>query len=166
MGGHDGGDVASRIVVEEFGKLADDGYDPARAGDLVTETLEECQRRISEYGAEQIAERGARGYAGTTVAAALLVDDGGPKWLLVNLGDSRIYRLKGDHLDQVSVDHSVVQELVDAGTITSRGRRHPPRAPRDHPCARRPRLRRRRLLPAAARRRSSDCSSAPTGSAG
>ncbi len=119
MGGHDGGDVASRIVVEEFGKLADEGYDPARGGDLVTETLQECQRRISEYGAEQVAEGKARGYAGTTVAAALLVDDGGPKWLLVNLGDSRIYRLKGDHLDQVSVDHSVVQELVDAGTITT-----------------------------------------------
>ena len=39
--------------------------------------------------------------------------------MLVNLGDSRIYRLKGDDLDQVSVDHSVVQELVDAGTITT-----------------------------------------------
>jgi PPM family protein phosphatase len=119
MGGHDGGDVASRMVVEEFGKLADEGYDPARAGDLVTETLKECQRRISEYGAEQVTERKARGYAGTTVAAALLVDDGGPKWLLVNLGDSRIYRVKGDRVDQVSVDHSVVQELVDAGTITT-----------------------------------------------
>ena len=34
MGGHDGGDVASRIVVEEFGRLAEDGYDPARGGDL------------------------------------------------------------------------------------------------------------------------------------
>ncbi|MEJ7795170.1 MAG: protein phosphatase 2C domain-containing protein [Nocardioides sp.] len=119
MGGHDGGDVASRIVIEEFGRLADDGYDPARGGDLVAVTLRECQRRISEYGAQQIAEQQARGYAGTTVAAALLVDDGGPKWLLVNLGDSRIYRIKDDRLEQVSVDHSVVQELVDAGTITT-----------------------------------------------
>jgi PPM family protein phosphatase len=119
MGGHDGGDVASRIVVEEFGRLAEEGYDPSRGGDLVAETIRECQRRISEYGAEQVAEGRARGYAGTTVAAALLVDDGGPKWLLVNLGDSRIYRLTDERLEQVSVDHSVVQELVDAGTITS-----------------------------------------------
>ena len=119
MGGHDGGEVASRIVIEEFGRLADDGYDPARGADLVAATLRRCQRRISRYGAEQIAERGARGYAGTTVAAALLVDDGGPKWLLVNLGDSRVYRLKDDRLEQVSVDHSVVQEMVDAGTLTS-----------------------------------------------
>jgi PPM family protein phosphatase len=119
MGGHDGGAVASQIVVEEFARLADDGYDPARGGDLVSETLRESHRRISEYGAEQLAGRPVRGYAGTTVAAALLVDDGGPRWLLVNLGDSRIYRLKDDRLEQVSVDHSVVQELVDAGSITS-----------------------------------------------
>lgn len=118
MGGHDGGDVASRIVIEEFGRLAEDGYDPARGGDLVAAALRECQRRITEYGAQR-AEVTTRRYPGTTVAAALLVDDGGPKWLVVNLGDSRIYRLTGDRLDQVSVDHSVVQELVDAGTITA-----------------------------------------------
>ena len=41
-----------------------------------------------------------------------------PKWLLANLGDSRIYRFVDGRLDQVSVDHSVVQELVDAGPIT------------------------------------------------
>ena len=126
MGGHDGGDVASRIVVEEFARLADDGYDPARGGDQVSATLAECQRRISAYGAEQVAAGTARAYAGTTVAAALLVDDGGPKWLLVNLGDSRIYRLTGARLEQVSVDHSVVQELVDAGTITSEDAAHHP----------------------------------------
>jgi serine/threonine protein phosphatase PrpC len=119
MGGHDGGDVASRIVVEEFQRLADSGYDPARGAEQAAATLAECQRRISEYGAERVASGRARAHAGTTVVAALLVDDGGPQWLLVNLGDSRIYRLTDDRLEQVSVDHSVVQELVDAGTISS-----------------------------------------------
>ena len=42
-----------------------------------------------------------------------------PTWLLANLGDSRIYRFVDGVLDQVSVDHSVVQELVDAGAITA-----------------------------------------------
>jgi PPM family protein phosphatase len=40
------------------------------------------------------------------------------KWLLANLGDSRIYRLAEGRLEQISVDHSVVQELIDAGQIT------------------------------------------------
>ena len=46
MGGHDGGDVASAIVVEEFTRLADAGYDPRRAADAVAATLEDCQARI------------------------------------------------------------------------------------------------------------------------
>ncbi len=126
MGGHDGGDVASRIVVEEFQRLADAGYDPAHGGDQAAATLAECQRRISDYGAERVASGRARAHAGTTVVAALLVDDGGPQWLLVNLGDSRVYRFAARRLEQVSVDHSVVQELVDAGTITREDAAHHP----------------------------------------
>jgi serine/threonine protein phosphatase PrpC len=126
MGGHDGGDVASRIVVEEFQRLADTGYDPAHGADQAAATLAECQRRISEYGAQRVASGQARAHAGTTVVAALLVDDGGPQWLLVNLGDSRVYRLAGERLEQVSVDHSLVQEMVDAGTLTPEDAAHHP----------------------------------------
>jgi serine/threonine protein phosphatase PrpC len=120
MGGHDGGDVASAIVVEEFGRLADAGYDPRRGAEAVASTLGRCQSRIAAYGEEQVRSGHHRWYAGTTVVVALLVeDDTGPQWLLANLGDSRIYRFAKDELDQVSVDHSVVQELIEAGTITS-----------------------------------------------
>jgi serine/threonine protein phosphatase PrpC len=119
MGGHQGGDVASRIVVEEFARLADEGYDPRRGADVIAATLRDVQRRIEEYAADQRAESGEEFQAGTTAVVGLLVeDDEGPKWLLANLGDSRIYRYAAGSLQQVSVDHSVVQELVDAGSIT------------------------------------------------
>lgn len=119
MGGHAGGDVASRIVVEEFARLVEEGYDPRRGAEHVAETLARSQTRIVEYGEGQRAEQ-PRWHAGTTAVVAALVDDAGTtKWLLVNLGDSRIYRYADGHLDQVSVDHSVVQELVDAGEITA-----------------------------------------------
>jgi serine/threonine protein phosphatase PrpC len=120
MGGHEGGDVASAIVVEAFGRLAERGYDPRRGVEAVAETIEESQRRIGEYAELQRAQGvSSRRSAGTTVVAALLVeDDEGPTWLLANLGDSRIYRFAEGRLEQVSVDHSVVQELVDAGQIT------------------------------------------------
>jgi protein phosphatase len=119
MGGHDGGDIASRIVVEEFGRLADVGYDPRRGPHVVTATLRACQRRLLEYGATHRGSDGRRWHGGTTAVVALLVEeDDGPRWLLANLGDSRIYRFSQGELVRVSTDHSVVQELVDAGMLT------------------------------------------------
>ncbi|MGH3362532.1 MAG: PP2C family protein-serine/threonine phosphatase [Nocardioides sp.] len=119
MGGHEGGDVASAIVVEEFARLAD-AYDPRGGAEVVAGTLRECQLRIADYGRQQMADGNHTWYAGTTAVVALLVeDDEGPKWLLANVGDSRIYRFVGDTLEQVSVDHSVVQEMVESGAITS-----------------------------------------------
>ena len=51
-----------------------------------------------------------------------------PYWLVFNIGDSRAYLHTGHELRQISVDHSVVQELVDAGQLTQdRARFHPER---------------------------------------
>ena len=119
MGGHDGGDIASRIVVEEFARLAEIGYDARRGSDAVMATLRASQRRLSEYGATHRGSDGGRWHGGTTTVVAILVEeDDGPRWLLVNLGDSRIYRFNRGELYRVSTDHSVVQELVDSGRIT------------------------------------------------
>lgn len=125
MGGHQGGDVASSIVVEEFARLSGD-YDATSATEAVTNTIQQCHRRIVEFGAER--SGGANPwYAGTTAVIALLVhDEGEPKWLLANLGDSRVYRVHDAVLEQVSVDHSVVQELVDSGRITAEAAAHHP----------------------------------------
>jgi PPM family protein phosphatase len=119
MGGHDGGEIASRIVVEEFARLVEDGYDPRKGSDVVMGTLRSSQRRLREYGATHRGSDGRPWHGGTTAVAAMLVQrDAGPEWLLTNLGDSRIYRFTDGALHRVSVDHSLVQELVDAGTIT------------------------------------------------
>jgi PPM family protein phosphatase len=119
MGGHDGGDIASRIVVEEFARLAETGYDVRRGRDAVASTLRQCQRRLQQYGDTHRGSDGGRWQGGTTAVVALLVqEEGMPGWLLANLGDSRIYRFTRGRLTRVSVDHSVVQELVDAGEIT------------------------------------------------
>jgi protein phosphatase len=117
MGGHDGGDVASRIVVEEFARLADAGYDAGRGPEVVVATLRECQRRLGEYGNTHRGSDGGRWRGGTTAVVALLVEDDGPRWLLANLGDSRIYAVSDGDLVRISTDHSLVQEMVDAGQI-------------------------------------------------
>ena len=120
MGGHDRGDVASAIVIEEFTRLASDGYDAERGAEVVAATLQAVQDRILAFDAEQRAGGADLTFsAGTTAVVALLVDSvSGPVWLLANVGDSRAYRFSEGELEQVSVDHSMVQELVDAGQIT------------------------------------------------
>ncbi|MGN0064219.1 MAG: PP2C family protein-serine/threonine phosphatase [Nocardioides sp.] len=119
MGGHAGGDVASQIVVEEFTRLAEEGYDPTRGADHVAQVLSRAQSRLLAYGDSQRVTQ-PQWHAGTTVVAALLVEqDGVPGWLVTNLGDSRAYAHEGGVLRQVTVDHSVVQELIDAGRLSA-----------------------------------------------
>jgi PPM family protein phosphatase len=127
MGGHDGGDIASAIVVEEFARLAEAGYDAARGPETVAAVLATCHERIERHAAEQRAAGHASYQAGTTAVVALLVEeDGEARWLVANVGDSRAYRLDGGVLEQVSVDHSLVQELVDAGTLSPADAAHHP----------------------------------------
>ena len=125
MGGHDHGDVASAFAVEEFARLAAAGIEAVTATEAVSDALTAVHTRIEEYDAAHHAAGELLFGAGTTAVAAVLVSDvAAPYWLVANLGDSRAYLFststagRGDgELAQITVDHSLVQELVDAGTI-------------------------------------------------
>jgi protein phosphatase len=120
MGGHDGGEIASRIVVEEFGRLAGAGWDPARGPEAVRDALDRCQQQIKEYDAAQRRGGALQFHSATTVVLAMVIEDEGrPAWLVANVGDSRAYRYADGALSQVTVDHSKVQELFEAGAITA-----------------------------------------------
>lgn len=119
MGGHDAGDLASRIAVEEFAQLA--GQAAASADEVHACFVRTAVRIRSEFtGGRQ---------GGTTVAGVAVTEhDGGSYWLVFNVGDSRVYRWDGEGLEQVSVDHSVVQELIDLGEIdVTEAETHPER---------------------------------------
>ena len=111
MGGHNAGEVASAITVEEFERLTlQENVSVEQLGDALTSAGD----RIAALTGE--AQQGA----GTTVAlVASMVLDGVGYWVVLNLGDSRVYRLSGEIFEQVSVDHSVVQELMDRGDLTA-----------------------------------------------
>jgi serine/threonine protein phosphatase PrpC len=111
MGGHDAGEVASAAAVEALA--------PLRAATVVGADEVRCRVRAAHDAVRAIETAPGRG-AGTTLTGVVLTDEGGePYWLVVNLGDSRTYRSADGVLEQVSVDHSEVQELVDAGRITA-----------------------------------------------
>ncbi|MHA7269320.1 PP2C family protein-serine/threonine phosphatase [Arthrobacter sp. HLT1-20] len=112
MGGHEAGEVASRECIQtlsEQGVLTASSRQ-ATALDLA-HALHLADTRIREL---------TNARAGTTLSGVVLVEERGvPYWLVFNVGDSRTYRLSQGHFAQVSVDHSEVQELVDAGFITA-----------------------------------------------
>jgi protein phosphatase len=111
MGGHEAGEVASAIVVQEFDDLR--GRASVEPEDLF-DRIERGAARIRALPAPP-----GRG-AGTTLAGvALSSRAGAPYWLVVNIGDSRVYRAADGVLEQVTVDHSEVQELIDAGELTT-----------------------------------------------
>nr|WP_281070197.1 protein phosphatase 2C domain-containing protein [Paeniglutamicibacter psychrophenolicus] len=120
MGGHAAGEVASRLCVETLAA----GYRKA-SGRLDAEAIHVLLRQAGDA----IAAGAPRG-AGTTVSGAAVIErDSGLHWLVFNVGDSRTYRLSGGLLEQVTVDHSEVQQLVergviDAGQMAAHPRRH------------------------------------------
>jgi PPM family protein phosphatase len=118
MGGHGSGDLASRIAIEEMKACA--ALRPLFAEAVLT---------ALEHANQHIIERDEANRMGTTATGLAALETAGADHLMVfNIGDSRVYRLSGDRLEQLTVDHSEVQELVLAGVITrEQARTHPRR---------------------------------------
>ena len=109
LGAPDGTAPVVRVLVEEFARLAEEGYRPRHGTEVVAGALAASHDRITAYADEQARRTGRDFTAGTTAVVALLVErDEGPRWLVANLGDSRAYRFSRGELTQVSVDHSLV----------------------------------------------------------
>jgi serine/threonine protein phosphatase PrpC len=109
MGGLAAGDVASGVVVEELGAVA--------AATSAAELLESCEQRITVANSRLRRLSDERGVLiGTTVAVLLIFDS---HYAGVWSGDSRIYRIRRHRIEQISVDHSEVQELIAEGRLTA-----------------------------------------------
>jgi serine/threonine-protein phosphatase Stp1 len=115
MGGHEGGDFASRVVVDAVAVLPEM---PA------TEKLGAIRRALHQAHQIIMAESERRhAVMGATVVALVLADGHfGALWA----GDSRLYRLRGDKIDLLTTDHSLVAAFVEAGEMDwDEAGRHP-----------------------------------------
>ena len=109
MGGHSAGEIASAAVVRRLaelgGKLSlDESEIDETLGDAVDDI--ELDAGDTELG------------AGTTVTGVCISAESEPTWKVFNIGDSRVYQYFKGALSQITVDHSVVQHLIDTGAIT------------------------------------------------
>ncbi|MEP6691313.1 MAG: Stp1/IreP family PP2C-type Ser/Thr phosphatase [Gemmatimonadaceae bacterium] len=121
MGGHAAGEVASKmaveIIVEELAPIHDP-RDPATVA-AVIEALQQANRRIYDRTLSEADKQGM----GTTASVLLL---GNNRYLIGQVGDSRVYLLRDGVLQQLTKDHSYVQEQVDAGYLTPEQARYHP----------------------------------------
>jgi PPM family protein phosphatase len=111
MGGHAGGDVASALTVKHVATI-DRSFPTAEEA---AEALHTGLLAANAILTETVFDHGELTGMGTTVSGILLV---GTKVAVAHIGDSRIYRLRGGTLEQVTADHTFVQRLVDSGRIT------------------------------------------------
>lgn len=115
MGGHAAGEVASRLAIKTLAREAEIftklDIDIDSADDLYSSSLSVIDATISEHAIENPELAGM----GTTLSSLFLRD---ASVAALHIGDSRIYRLRGNALEQLSTDHTVIQELLAQGAIT------------------------------------------------
>ena len=120
MGGHDAGDVASRMVTEGLQRLPI-VYGLDQLVEQATEALTNVNRQLIALAASDNGDR----TIGTTVVGLALADG---QFRCFWAGDSRAYRLRGGQIVQLSRDHSLVQKLIDAGMLDPSGAEDHPNA--------------------------------------
>lgn len=120
MGGHQAGEVASELAVTTLKQ--------GRLEMADTEGVASVVRRANDAIIDRARTDPATRGMGTTITGLVMVDGESITALAVNVGDSRTYRWREGSLEQITVDHSYVQDLVASGMITpSEARTHPRR---------------------------------------
>lgn len=112
MGGHAGGEVASKIVIGAVEELDEDR--PGNDGDIITSLREAVEDANESLASAAAADKALRGM-GTTLTALRFT---GSTVGVLHVGDSRAYLLRGGQLTQITHDDTYVQSLVDAGRLT------------------------------------------------
>jgi protein phosphatase len=112
MGGHSAGEIASAAVVRRLAELG--GPMPVTRKDIDEALLDAVEDMELDAGETELG-------TGTTVTGVVFDADeeGRPTWTVFNIGDSRVYQYFKGALTQITVDHSVVQHLIDTGQITA-----------------------------------------------
>ncbi|MEM6511859.1 MAG: Stp1/IreP family PP2C-type Ser/Thr phosphatase [Pseudomonadota bacterium] len=120
MGGYNAGEVASGIAVQIVGELAAEGAEREEREDVDPHSglmRQSIVLRDAVYRANKIIYQTAQSQThcegmGTTIVACMFYDN---KVSIAHVGDSRAYRVRGGQFEQMTMDHSLLQELVDRG---------------------------------------------------
>lgn len=123
MGGANGGNVASSEACKEISRILKEELKPDigddELGDLMQKAVLSANEKVFDMSCEDDDLNGM----GTTVELVVVKDN---VMRVVHAGDSRVYKISGDEIDQITTDHSLVQQLVELGQITEEEARFHP----------------------------------------
>jgi protein phosphatase len=119
MGGHNAGEVASEMAVKRIINYIDEKYSSSKINNLLAEAIEKVNRDIFNYSNTNESLSGM----GTTVTASFITKD---FVHIANVGDSSCFGIRKNEIIKITKDHSLVQELVDMGSISEKeAEKHP-----------------------------------------
>ncbi|SCH13180.1 MULTISPECIES: Stp1/IreP family PP2C-type Ser/Thr phosphatase [unclassified Romboutsia] len=126
MGGHNKGEVASKLAVDNILKFLKENLLQSSSIkiDYIDDIIKQAYNNVNSIIYKKSVEEEECFGMGTTLVTAILYKD---NLYVANVGDSRCYLLSDDILTQVSIDHSVVEELLRANVITEEEARNHPR---------------------------------------
>lgn len=116
MGGQNSGEVASNLTSKIVEKIINSDYNDNLDKNSITNLMTKCLTTASSSVFEKAEEEPQHKGMGTTAVLAFIKDNN-----FINIayvGDSRAYLIKNNEVKQLTVDHSMVQEMVDCGEIT------------------------------------------------
>jgi protein phosphatase len=120
MGGHAAGEIASRLAIDVLEQGLAERPDVADVSDWLRGAFTSANAVIRAHG-KAVAETRGMGTTLTVLAAS-----NGGNGVIAHVGDSRAYRIRNGEMEQLTRDHTWVQERIDAGLLTSmQAREHP-----------------------------------------
>ena len=111
MGGHNAGEVASKMAAERIVDYVKCNFSNLEEKELITKAIEDVNREIFNFSMTNDKLNGM----GTTVTACLITKR---NIYVANVGDSSCIGVKNGMIKKITKDHSLVQELIDSGTIS------------------------------------------------
>lgn len=119
MGGHNAGEVASKMAVDNILKFIKKNIDKYPMSEIIIEAFKKANNIVYEYSCENANMNGM----GTTVAACFIANN---LIHIANVGDSSCFFIDDSGIRKITKDHSLVQQLLDEGSITEEQAMHHP----------------------------------------
>ena len=119
MGGHNAGEIASKMATDSIIDYIRNNISTDDNGEILISAVKEANKRIYQASLNSIGYNGL----GTTVTACIIIND---RTYIANVGDSCCYIVEDEKIIKITRDHSLVQELLDEGSITEEEAFHHP----------------------------------------